>query len=163
MKLTFTPDWLVMRVDAEEQESLRRLQAEDPDQFDRDDTLYDLFESLLANSEFSWVTEGLTADLTSAPMLGIFGEPEPAPDKSRFDLEDFYGSGLNPIGCWDRQIWCQPLLFRWAFMDYAVTSPQRALAEHGQAVWSGGEYLTRDGNAFPCDREIGLRMLSSVD
>lgn len=163
MKLTFTSGCLVMSVDAEERENLRQLQAEDPDLFDCDDTLYSLFEPLIANSELDWVVEGLTADLTSAPMLGVSGEPEPAPDKARFDLEDFYGSGLNPLGCWDGQIWCQPVLFRWAFMDYAVTSPQRALVESGRAVWSGGEYLTRDGNALPCDREISLRIPSYVD
>jgi hypothetical protein len=39
----------------------------------------------------------------------------------------------------------RPILYRWAFMDYAVTSPQRELRDTGRAVFQGGELNPRDG------------------
>ena len=38
----------------------------------------------------------------------------------------------------------QPVLFRWAFMDYAVISPQERLLEKGEAIWEGGALLKRE-------------------
>jgi hypothetical protein len=34
----------------------------------------------------------------------------------------------------------QPVLRRWAFMNYAFTSPQQDLAETGRCEWQGGDY-----------------------
>ena len=76
----------------------------------------------------------------SAPMLGILGESMPGPD----DAQDVIGMGLVHVGRWHhrgrlREMY-QPVLRRWAFMDYAVTSPQRVLAETGRCVWEAGDF-----------------------
>jgi len=107
--------------------------------FDSDQFLHDLLEPLVANG-FAWLPEGCTDDLTSAPMLGVLGDAMPGPD----DPQDALGMGLVHVGRWFhqgrlRQMY-EPVLRRWAFMDYAVTSPQRQLAETGECVWDGGDF-----------------------
>ncbi len=63
----------------------------------------------------------------------------PGPD----DTEAALGTGLVHVGCWSHEGWLrqmyQPVLKRWAFMSYQVTSPQRELAETGECVWDGGD------------------------
>ncbi len=107
--------------------------------FDSDDFLYDLLEPMFTDDCFFWLPEGTTGDLTSAPMLGILGDEMPGPSS-----EEAQCSGLYHCGRWEvqgelREMY-QPVLQRWAFMDYAVTSPQRELAEHGRCEWQGGDY-----------------------
>jgi hypothetical protein len=112
-------------------------QCEPP--FDSDDFLSELLEPMVTNDEYVWLDNGCTDDLTDAPMLGIFGDEVPGPDKA----DDAMGLDLYYVGCWDhegrlRQMY-QPVLKRWAFMDYQVTSPQQELAETGECVWEGGD------------------------
>ncbi len=107
--------------------------------FGSDDFLYDLLESMFSDDSFTWLPEGTTGDMTSAPMIGILGDEMPGPAPGRAQC-----SGLYPCGRWEvgghlREMY-QPVLQRWAFMDYAVTSPQRELAEHGRCEWQGGDY-----------------------
>jgi len=135
---------LVLTVTKREQRWLQAAQRRDEKgqcrpRFDSDDFLYDLLESMFTNDCFSWLPEGTTGDMTSAPILGILGTemPGPATDKAQC-------SGLFHCGRWEvdgqhRQIY-QPVLSRWAFMDYALTSPQRELAETGRCEWQGGAY-----------------------
>ncbi len=158
MRLSFQADRLVMTVDAAEQAELKALFDEDEDRFHKDDVMEDLFEPLVCNSEFEWGVEGITSDLTSGPMLVISGREERAKKRCSGSLEDFYGTGRFPVGAWDGFIWCKPILFRWVFMDYAVTSPQVELAKHGRAVWLGGAYLERPGNYQPQDFDCSLRV-----
>lgn len=77
-------------------------------------------------------------------MLGILGDAMPGPD----DVQDAIGMGLVHVGCWSHQgRLCQmyePVLRRWAFMNYAVTSPQRELAETGECTWDGGDLWTQE-------------------
>lgn len=162
MKLVFTEDSLTMTVDAAERSELARIREDDRDRFDRDDTMHELFENLTTNDEFIWLPEGITADLTSAPMLAIMGRDELAPRRLRRDPEDTLGTGLYVTGSTGKQFICQPVLFRWGFMDYAVTSPQRELLERGKAVWYGGEYVMRHGNSLPRPREVSLKTPSYV-
>jgi hypothetical protein len=128
---------LVITVTKKEQRSLKVAQRRDQS-FDSDRFMQELFEAMLTNG-FTWLPEGCTDDLTSAPMLGILGEAMPGPN----DTQDSIGMGLVHVGCWQhqgslRQMY-EPVLRRWAFMAYALTSPQRELAETGECVWEGGD------------------------
>ena len=128
---------LVITVSKKEQRSLKAAQRRDQF-FDSDQFMHDLLEPMVTNG-FTWLPEGCTDDLTSAPMLGILGEEMPGPD----DTQDAIGMGLVHVGCWHhqgrlRQMY-QPVLRRWAFMSYAVTSAQRELAETGECTWEGGD------------------------
>jgi len=134
---------LVITVTKKEQRSLQAARHRDEKgrcepPFDSDRFMQKLLEPLVAN-EFAWLPQGCTDDLTAAPMLGVLGDEMPGPD----DVQDAIGMGLVHVGCWQhqghlRQMY-EPVLRRWAFMDYAVTSPQRQLAETGQCVWEGGD------------------------
>jgi len=139
MQYTIEDDQLVMMATTEEREELRRLHDESPVAFDSDDFMYDLLEPLVTNDSFQWIHPGVTGDLTEAPMLGLLGDDEPGPAGVE------WGHGLNQAGYWDGIALYQPVLYRWAFMDYMVTTPQRELMEHGRAVWRGGVCLEREG------------------
>jgi hypothetical protein len=128
---------LVITVTKKEQHSLKDGQRRDQT-FDADQFMHEILEPMTTNS-FTWLPEGCTGDLTSAPTLGVLGEAMPGPD----DAQDAIGMGLVYVGCWShqgqlRQMY-QPVLQRWGFMDYALTSPQRELAETGECVWDGGD------------------------
>lgn len=135
---------LVITVTKREQRSLQVAQRRDEKGrcdpcFDSDAFMHDLLEPLVTG-DFAWLPEGCTDDLTSAPMLGVMGDEMPGPD----DTQDALGMGLVHVGRWHhqgrlRQMY-QPVLRRWAFMNYAVTSPQRDLAETGRSVWDGGDF-----------------------
>ena len=129
---------LVITVTKREQRRLQALQRRDQ-AFDSDDFMHELLEPLVTNTEFTWLPEGCTDDLTSAPMLGVLGDEMPGPD----DPDDALGTGLVHVGRWPQECHLrqtyQPVLKRWAFMDYAVTSPQRELAATGECTWQGGD------------------------
>lgn len=135
---------LVITVTKREQRRLKAAQRRDEKgvcepPFDSDAFLHELLEPLLTNDEFTWLPEGCTGDLTSAPMFGILGDEMPGPD----DTEAALGLGLVHVGCWPhegqvRQMY-RPVLKRWGFMAYQITSPQRELAEAGECVWDGGD------------------------
>lgn len=152
---------LVMTCDEEERQALQTAHDEDEDRFDTDDFMVDLFEPMVCNDCFSWLPEGVTGDLTSAPMLGVLGCEERAKRRCGRDWRRLCGSGLYPCGFDGRQQIVQPVLYRYAFMDYALRSPQRDLLEEGRAVWTGGEYILRHGQMGFCylEREASLRIL----
>lgn len=150
MLITFETEQMVMTVDESEQRDLRAMRETDPQRFNTDDTLAEMLIDLTSNDEFDWIPEGVTGDLTSAPMLGICGEVEEKPDGY---ADNWVGSGLRDWGSGE----VLPVLYRWAFMDYAVQSPQGALADTGRAVWQGGWVLERGQEGKPDDRVICLR------
>jgi hypothetical protein len=107
--------------------------------FGSDDFLYELLEPMLTDDCFTWLPEGTTGDMTSAPMIGILGDEMSGPSPGEAEC-----SGLYPCGRWEadgalREMY-QPVLRRWAFMNYAVSSPQQDLAETGKCEWQGGDY-----------------------
>lgn len=132
---------LVMTVTKREQQSLKAAHRRCESGFDSDDFMHDLLDQLVTNDEYAWLPQGCTDDLTTAPMLGLLGEEMPGPD----EIQDATsGIGLVHVGCWHhegrlRQMY-RPVLKRWAFMSYQVTSPQRELAERGECVWEGGDF-----------------------
>jgi hypothetical protein len=135
---------LVITVTKKEQRSLQAVMGLDEVgecelPFDSDAFLSELLEPMVTNDEYVWLHGGCTDDLTDAPMLGVLGEEIPGPD----NLDDAIGLGLYHVGCWHhrgrlRQMY-HPVLKRWAFMDYQITSPQKQLAETGECVWEGGD------------------------
>jgi hypothetical protein len=120
--------------------------------------MHELLEPLVQNDDYTWLPEGCTGDLTSAPMLGVLGDEIAGPD----DAENALGTGLVHVGRWHhegrpRQMY-QPVLKRWAFMAYQVTSPQRDLAEAGQCVWDGGDlWATQEVAERAVGEAIGTR------
>ena len=108
-------------------------EAEDPGLYCTNDTMYDVFERLLENSELEWVRPEYTGCLTDAPMLGIYGEDVPiTPELERASKEGF----LEVSGHWDDTSWYRPVVKAWAFMAYENTSPQDKLAECGEAIFT---------------------------
>jgi len=84
-------------------------------------------EKLLENSELEWMPEGVTGDLTSAPMLGITAErllAEPLPPS--------FGEVLT------NSTHSSSVIARWAFMSYQVRSYVDDLAQTGECFWEGG-------------------------
>jgi hypothetical protein len=129
---------LVITVRKQEQRRLQAAQRRD-ETFDSDDFMHELLEPLVTNDEFTWLPDGCTRDMTAAPMVGVLGDEIPRPDNTN----DALCTGLVHVGCWPhkgrlRQFY-RPVLRRWAFMGYHVTSPQRELAEIGRCVWDGGD------------------------
>ena len=107
--------------------------------FDSDDFLADLLEPMFTDDCFSWLPEGTTGDMTSAPMLGILGDEMPGPPSKEAECSGLYNCGRWEINGELRDMY-QPVLQRWAFMNYALTSPQRELAETGRCEFEGGDY-----------------------
>jgi len=145
MKYTIEDNRLILSVDATEQAVLREIHDDNPDEFDRDHVMHDILENLVTNDSFYWIDAGSTGDLTDAPMLALLG------DEERGEYAEC--SGLWHCGCYAGQAIYQPVLYRWAFMDYALSTPQRELMETGRAIWDGGRFLEREGQMSLCYTE----------
>jgi hypothetical protein len=157
---------LIITVTRREQRSLQAAQRRDEKgrcdpTFDSDDFMRQLFEPIVTNDEYTWLPDGCTDDLTSAPMLALLGEEMPGPD----DPQDAVGMGLVHIGRWThegrlRQMY-QPVLRRWAFMNYQIISPQRDLAETGVCTWDGGDLWGTDDAAKKALAEFAGQEITS--
>lgn len=115
-----------------ERRELKRL----GDEIQQDATMFAFLEPLVCNSELEWIPEGVTGDLTSAPMLGILGDEMPIETireqvKSRF--------GTIPCGFDGHFHLYQPILERWAYLAYQLRSPLVDLRDTGNAVFTNGE------------------------
>ncbi len=62
---------LTITITAAEQKMYGKLAKERGEAFGTDDTMAELFEELLANSNLEWIDPAETGDLTSAPMVGL--------------------------------------------------------------------------------------------
>jgi len=124
---------LTIIADDEEREKLRQMRGEDPDKFGTTESLTEAIESLLCNSDLNWIDPMDTGDLTDAPMFGILGE-ETTEGKGPFGsvLVGSYGEkGKPPVP------WYQPIIGRWAYMDYQIKNPLEELIEHGFVEFTG--------------------------
>ena len=119
---------LIITADAEDQAELQRMKTED--EFQSDQAMYDAFEHLTANSELTWISPSDTGDLTDAPILGVLGE-EGIKQHTVF-LENYGLVETGSDGFWTM---VQPILKRWAFMDYQLRSHLDDLVEKGKAVF----------------------------
>jgi len=122
---------MIMKVDDEDRALLQTLKDEDPEAFGTDDFMYDYFEAFVANNEYQWTRPEYCGALTDAPMLAIYGKERELREGENTDF-------LNVVGHWDGITWIEDVEKAWAFMDYAVTSPQEQLLENGSAVWQKG-------------------------
>jgi hypothetical protein len=85
------------------------------DGFQSDDYMFEIFESLIGNSDLEWIRPEEIAALTSAPILGIV---------DRNDNGELIKA---------EQIW-------W-FSSYQVRSPQEDLAETGMCIFQKAEVV----------------------
>jgi len=127
MRHIISPDrkTLTILIDADEQAELFECA-----EIQSDSAMTDFFERLTCNSELQWIPEGVTGDLTSAPMLGILGQPQVTHNGP-------YGS--IPCGRWSENKtvvdWHQPVLERWIFAQYETVSVLETLRDNGQALF----------------------------
>lgn len=124
---------LTIHADAAARAELREIASEHP-AFHSDDNLDEAFEHLLCNSELRWIRPEICGDMTEAPILGIIGEQEPR-DTSR-DGDGAIWCGRWPDKAGVARVWVEPVLERWAFLDYQLRSPLFDLLEKGQAVFT---------------------------
>ena len=99
---------------------------------------HDALEHLTCNSELDWIPEGTTADLTSAPMLGITGPDQPASDL----LPPCFGT--ITVGMDGDKRFVEPVMARWCYMSYQVRSFIDDLIEKGECIWEGGFATSRE-------------------
>lgn len=102
---------LLLSVNASTQAVLKKFKAEIGDAFGSDNTRFDIFEEFVCNSEYGWVSPNEIGALTDAPILGLKGESGEFGDVIR----------------------------AWAYMDYALRSPQDELAEKGRVRFLSGD------------------------
>lgn len=135
MKYSISPDRtrLTLTADAANRAALRELPEEGEGNIDMERTMIEFLEPLTCNSELEWIPEGTTGDLTSAPMLGLLGEPE-----WREQHTDGDGTVLIGVDSRSRRVNVTPVLERWAWMDYAVRSLLVELRDTGSAALIGG-------------------------
>jgi hypothetical protein len=129
LKYRITDTRLIITADAEDQAELQRMR-DGGECFQSDQTMYDAFDHLIANSELTWINPKDTGDLTDAPILGVLGE-EGIKQHTVF-LENYGLVETGSDGFWTM---VQPILKRWAFMDYQLRSPLEDLVEKGKAVF----------------------------
>jgi hypothetical protein len=101
---------LVITIDADEREMLRRMDREGPDSIQSDKAMLEFFEPLIANTELEWIDPSETGDLTEAPLLCIFNEVN----------RDGNGRGFE----------------RWGYEPYQVISVLETLRDKGECVFS---------------------------
>lgn len=132
---------LTIKVTPEEQKELREwpgdrsLSGHSPESIGSDEALIEFLEPLICNSELKWVSPADTGGLTDAPMLGIYGEEMTIEEIEAAAKSEpgIYGSLL--CGHWNGKDRHQPILERWAFMDYQVRSVLEDLRDKGECVF----------------------------
>jgi hypothetical protein len=129
---------LTVKVDAIEQDNLKRLREDEPKLWGTYATESEVMERLICNSELSWIDPADTGDLTDAPLLGIIGSEE---ERTR-EQTGPYGAMLCGAGngvAWyipNLERWYVPILERWGYQPYALRSFMDDLADKGEAVFS---------------------------
>ncbi len=136
MKFEISPNRRSLTIIADEQDrKLLREGWDNPGEtdLDSDKALHEFFEGPLANSEFQWVQPEWCGDLTDAPILGLLGD-----DVGESEVKTFPANyhGWREIGFNGREKVFQPVLERWAFLDYQVRSPLADLLENGKVIFT---------------------------
>jgi hypothetical protein len=97
-----------------------------------DKSLYEAFDALIGNSELQWVSPVVCGDLTEAPILGIWGDEQWVSEHKDGDGTILAGADHSRK---EKPIMVQPVLERWAYMDYQIISPLQDLRDTGKAVF----------------------------
>lgn len=141
---------LVILANEEDRQDLRELKEEQEDRypdienpFASDESMYSALEGLLCSSELGWSDAMSINALTDAPVLAIFGENEDGifasgeftPPSSENNHREV---GYRVTGSDGKTINGERILQAWAYMDYAVRSPQEDLLDYGKAVFTLG-------------------------
>ena len=116
-------------------EVLEQFAKDQGESFDSDNSMYEVFEHLLCNSELQWSSPERIGALTSAPILCICGDTE--------SVDSCDQVGYEQVGRWpdeqgELRLWGDKILQAWGFMDYAVKSPQKDLLFYGECFWQCG-------------------------
>ena len=131
---------LVITADEEDQRALQELNSEYEEKgmcFGCDDALCAAFEQLICNSELQWSDASTIGALTAAPVLAVFGE-EIVIKPDTYYKEQGICIGYQITGRDHDVVYGQRVLQAWAFMDYAVRSPQEDLLQYRKAVFQLG-------------------------
>ena len=128
MKHEINPERTRLTLIASDAERAELMDARDesPETWGTTQLEVEVLENLLANSEIQGINPDDTGDLTCAPMLGILGE-EQRQQSGPYGAVHCGGDEHGP--------WFQPIMERWAFMDYQVRSFLDDLANHGTATF----------------------------
>lgn len=146
MKYRIEENRLVFTIDEDERAVLQHIHDDEPDHFDTDDVMYDWFEPIVCNSDLTWCHPAHTGDLTDAPMLCMLGEQVEGYDQRPI----FLPGGMHIDSQGSGYIDGHPIVKRWAFMAYAIATPQRQLLETLECRWEGGDFM-EDPPCCECD------------
>jgi len=126
--------------------AIRALAKDLGQDFGTNSTMFDVFESLTANSDYQWVLPIQCGALTDAPILGITSEPRPLPIWKQEDAEPAETGGVGNIvaGSWadsegQMRLWVEDVVQAWGFMNYAITSPQQEIVDKGYCEFQSGK------------------------
>jgi hypothetical protein len=133
MNHSFNPDKteLTLTIGKSERHFLKTFKGEFTDKI-----MVEMFEDLIDATELDWIDPSVTGDLTSAPMLAIWGGERPllpGETEGKGNLTAFYVWGNPP-----EKPYIRAVLGRWAFLDYQLRSPLEDLRDAGQCVFKGG-------------------------
>lgn len=122
---------LTIKADENERQYLRDNFADEPSKsgadiksIHADQSMHEVLEHITCNSELEWIPEGTTGDLTSAPMLGIYGMERPFVKEDETIQHRITGPNM-----------IEELESYWAFADYQVRSVLQNLMEYGEVVF----------------------------
>ena len=147
---------LIITAGDEDREALRSMKQDlefEGKDFGSNDAMYDAFEHLLCNSELEWSSALEISAMISeyAPVLGVYdigkdGDGTEIPEElivtgiSNAFTPEKNGKPFRYVVGYKETLdgWGDRLLQGWAYMDYAVRSPQEDLLNYGKAVFTLG-------------------------
>ena len=134
MDFVYNTRELKITIDAKERAELQELHDENPGYLSDRLQEIEFLMPLICNSELQWIYPEDTGDLTSAPMLGIWGEQG---IKGKTEFPPHYG--FIYCGSDGENVFVAPIILRWAWMDYQVKALLQELLEKGEAILISGE------------------------
>lgn len=118
-----------------------QLALDDPGKFRSDNTMHELLEPLVANSELTWIRPEQCGALTDAPILGVWDLEE---NRRRLQRGEVADRGNVLLGGDSGGAWVVDVVQCWGWMSYEMYALQEILLHDGFAI------LTR-GHAIPAD------------
>ncbi len=126
-------------VSPELREELRKSKEDSESGFGSDQFEHEVMADAFCNSDYDWIRPEECGDLTDAPMFGLRGSEIPVPTGlDRHQRNKLHITGYNSetdFGTF------QPVIKRWAFMDYALWSFCELFVDKGYADFQPGHEL----------------------
>lgn len=110
IKVKITGSNLILTIDIEDRAELYVSRIDNPNYFASNEAMYDIFEWLICNSEYDWISPQEIGALTDAPILGIK------------IYKDDYSDEVKDI-------------LAWGYEPYMIRSPQDDLADYGKVIF----------------------------